>query len=185
MRRIIAILLAVLTCSCSYQRGGTYFTSGIRGYKGDGTIEDTSQRSGFFNTRGYLVSLPRFSLDKPYKNTFRLDGLPTINGRSTEIVFLVPETFSRDRAANTNSVVEFSLVRADGTEVVHVRSALGALIWSGPVHGRSGSALYQFHESFFKPVPGEAYQLRVTYSPASGAAEGEGYFYLWCGVGGS
>jgi hypothetical protein len=185
MRNLLSIVLLLLACSCTPRGSGTYFTSGIRAYKGDGVIEDTSQRGIVLGTRGHLIALPSFPLDKTYENTFRLDGLPTIDGARIEVALLVPETFSRDRAANTNSTVEFSVTGADGKEVIHLKSTLGGLIWSSPVHGHSGSALYQLDHSFFKPVPGEQYRLRVTYSPAPGVAGGEGYFYLWSGIGGS
>lgn len=185
MRYVLPIALSLLACSCTPRGGGTFFTSGISAYKGDGVIEDTSQRAILFGTSGYLVALPHFPLDKPYENTFRLDGLPTIDGSRTEVVFLVPETFSRNRAANTNSIVEFSLVGKGRTDVIHVKSTLGSLIWSSPVHGHPGSALYHLDRSFFQAVPGELYRLHVTYSSAPGAAGGKGYFYLRSEIGGS
>src|SRR2546430_711776 len=54
--RVLAISIASLLSSCAPHGSGTYFTSGIRDYTGDGTIQDTSQRGGFFPTRSYMVT---------------------------------------------------------------------------------------------------------------------------------
>ena len=187
MSRILAISIASLLSSCAPHGSGTYFTSGVRDYTGDGTIQDTSQRGGFFPTRSYMVTLPSFPLNRPYEHTFRLDGLPTIEGKPTEIAFFVPNSFSQAHTPNAHSSVEFSVTTADSRRVTSVSSTLGALIWSSPPHPihYSGNALYQLDTSFFQPVAGERYRLHVTYSPAPGADSGEGYFYLWSGVGGS
>ena len=187
MSRILAISIAGLLSWCAPHGHGTYFTSGIRDYVGDGTIQDTSQRGGFFSSRCYMVTLPSFPLNRPYERTFRLDGLPTIEGKPTEIAFFVPKNFPQIHTPNARSTIEFSLTTAEGKQVTSVNSNLGALIWSSPAHplSYSGYALYQLDRSFFQPVAGERYRLHVTYSPASGADTGEGYFYLWSGVGGS
>lgn len=185
MCRLFAISLALLLTSCIRHGTGTYFTSGIRDYAGDGTIRDASQRGGGFRTRGYLVELPNFRLNRPYEHTFQLVGLPTIEGKRVEIAFLVPETFSQTHTANAHSTVEFSLSTTDGKQITSHKSTLGDLIWSSPVHGHSGYALYHLDRSFFQPVSTERYRLRITYSPAAGADSGEGYFYLWSAVGGS
>ncbi len=187
MTRILVISIALLLSSCSPRGRGTFFTSGIRDYTGDGTIQDTSQRGGFFSTRCYMVRLPPFPLDRPYEHTFRLDGLPTIEGKPTEIAFFVPKKFSQTHAPNARSTIEFSLVTADGKQITSLNSTLGALIWSSPANpiNYDGHALYKIDKSFFQPVAGERYRLRVTYSPELGAGSGEGYFYLWSGVGGS
>lgn len=185
MSRILVISLTWLLCSCAPHGRGTYFTSGIRNYTGDGTIQDTSQRSGILQTRGYLVALPHFPLNRSYEHTFQLDGLPTIESKQIEIVFLVPETFSQTRTANAHSTVEFTLSTSDDKRVTNLNSTLRALIWSSPVHDHSGYALYHLDRSFFQPVSGERYRLHVRYSPAPGADSGDGYFYLWSGIGGS
>lgn len=173
--------------SCAPNGSGTYFTSGIRDYIGDGTIQDTSQRSGFFSTRSYMVIFPSFPLNRPYEHTFRLDGLPTIKGKPTEIAFFVPNTFSQVHTPNADSTVKFSVTTADGRRVTSVGSKLGALIWSSPAYPihYSGNAIYQLDTSFFHPIAGERYRLHVTYSPAPGADSSEGFFYLRTGVGGS
>jgi len=182
---IIAIGAGLLACSCVSQRTGSYFTSGLRSYRGDGVIEDTSQRAILFGTRGYLVAMPRFQLDRPFDGTFRLGGLPIIEDKKTGVALIVPDTFSRERMPNTNSIIEYSVIDSQGKEITHVKSALGALIWSSPIHGHLGSALYQLDTSFFQPASGASYRLHVTYSPEPGAGAGEGYFYLWSSVGGS
>ncbi|MEY2577039.1 MAG: hypothetical protein QOF80_2526 [Verrucomicrobiota bacterium] len=187
MARILVISIALLLNSCSPRGHGTFFTSGVRDYTGDGTIQDTSQGDGLFSTRCYMVRLPPFTLDRPYERTFSLDGLPTIEGKPTEIAFFVPNSFSQTHAPNARSTIEFSLSTADGKQITSLTSVLGALTWSSPAHPISydGHALYQIDKSFFQPVAGERYRLRVTYSPAPGAGSDEGYFYLWSGVGGS
>ena len=185
--RILAITIAGLLTSCAPHGRGTYFTSGIRDYTGDGTIQDTSQRGGFFSTRSYMVTLPSFPLNKPYEHSFRLDGLPTIEGKPTEIAFFVPNSFSQTRTSNARSTITYSLSTAEGRRLTSVSSTLGALIWSSPaqpIH-YSGHALYQLDKSFFQPAAGERYHLHVSYSPAPDTDSGEGYFYLWSGVGGS
>ena len=187
MSRILAIGTALLLSSCVPFGRGTYFTTGIRGYSGDGNIQDTSQWFDFFPVRSFMVTLPSFPLDKPYEHTFRLDGLPTIEGHPTEIYFFVPSSFSKAHTPNADSRVEFSVTTAEGRRITTVRSTLGALTWSGPpdpIH-YSGSGLYQLDTSFFQPVAGEKYRLHVMYSPAPGADSSEGHFYLLNGVGGS
>ena len=121
--RLLAIGLASCLAACGPVGCGTYFTSGIRGYTGDGTIEDTSQRDGILSTRGYLVALPSFPLDQPFDRTFRLDGLPTIEGHPAEIAFVVPNTFPQAHAANAGSIVEFALATADGTSLTTLSDA--------------------------------------------------------------
>jgi hypothetical protein len=185
--RILVICIVVPLSACAPHRIGTYFTSGIRDYTGDGTIQDTSQRGSFFPTRSYMVSLPSFPLNRPYEHTFRLDGLPTIEGKPTQVAFFVPNSFSQARTPNARSTVELSITTADSKQVTSVSSTLGALIWSSPAHPlhSSGHAVYQLDTWFFQPVAGERYRLHVRYSPASGADSGDGYFYLRSGVGGS
>ncbi|MEA3188557.1 MAG: hypothetical protein QOD99_2387 [Chthoniobacter sp.] len=117
MSRILAISIASLLSSCAPHGSGTYFTSGVRDYTGDGTIQDTSQRGGFFPTRCYMVTLPSFPLNRPYEHTFRLDGLPTIEGKPTEIAFFVPNSFSQSHTPNAHSRVEFSVTTADSRRV--------------------------------------------------------------------
>ena len=186
MIRILVIGIALLLSSCSPRGRGTFFTSGIRDYTGDGTIQDTSQGGGLFSTRCYMVRLPPFPLDRPYEHTFRLDGLPTIEGKPTEIAFFVPNSFSQTHAPNGHSTIEFSVTAADGKQITSLKSTLAALTWSSPaqpIH-YDGHALYEIDKSFFQPLAGERYQLHITYSPAPGAGSDEGYFYLWSGVGG-
>ena len=187
LQAILVISIALLLNSCSPRGRGTFFTSGVRDYTGEGTIQDTSQGGGLFSTRCYMVRLPSFSLDKPYKRTFSLDGLPTIEGKPTEIAFFVPNSFSKTHASNVGSTIEFSLSTADGKQITSLNSTLGALTWSSPAHPihYDGHALYEIDKSFFQPVAGERYRLHVTYSPVPGAGSDEGYFYLWSGVGGS
>jgi hypothetical protein len=185
--RILVISIGLLLSSCAPRGRGTYFTSGIRDYTGDGRIQDTSQRGGFFPTRCYMVTLPSFPLNRPYEHTFRLDGLPTIEGKPTEIAFFAPNSFPQTHAPNARSTIEFSLSTADGRQITSLSSTLDALTWSSPAHPihYDGNALYQLDKSFFQPVAGERYRLHVTYSPAPGAGSDEGYFYLWSGIGGS
>jgi hypothetical protein len=185
--RTLIISLAWSLSSCVPHGRGTYFTSGIRDYTGDGTIQDTSERDGFLQSRSYLVTLQHFPLNKPYEQTFRLGGLPTMEGKMSEIALFVPTTFSESNPVNARCTLEFSLSTADGKGLTNLKSKLGALTWSSPpsaIH-YIGHAIYHREQSFFQPIPGQRYILHVKYSPVLGADGGEGYIYLWTGIGGS
>lgn len=185
-RTLILSLVASLA-SCTPHGSGTLFESGISGYSGDGTILDTSESSGLLSTRSYMITMPSFDLAQRYEKTFRMQGIPTIDGKPTGIYFFVPNGFSRDVEPNARSRVEYSLTKSDSTKLVGVSSDLGDLIWSSPANPihYDGMAIYQLDQSFFQPVVSEAYLLHVKYTPAAGASSGQGHLYIWNGVGGS
>jgi hypothetical protein len=179
LRILITLIIAVTLSGC--------FRPRVQDYRGDGTIQDTSDNGGFLPVRSYMITLPSFPLDKPYDHTFRLDHIPTILHAEIEICFFVPNSFSQTRSANADSVITYSLETADGTQITSVKSPLGKLIWSSPavpIH-YDGYALYELDRSFFHAHSGQHYRLHVTYDPAPGADAADGHFYLWSGVGGS
>ena len=93
---------------------GGCFRPSVQEYRGDGTIQDTSDNGGFLPVRSYMITLPSFPLDKPYDHTFRLDHVPTILHAQVEIVLFVPNSFSQTRSANARSVIAYSLETTDG-----------------------------------------------------------------------
>ncbi len=178
MTKTISIGLLALLSGCTAFLSGTYFSTGIRGYSGDGEIVDVSERGGFFSTKGYRVVLPRFAINRAYAHTFRLEGLPTMEDRPISIHFAVPSSLTRLAAAKSGASIEMLLTTTAGREVTRIKRPLDDLVWSG-------SSLYDRDHSFFHPSPGEQYRLEVKFSPGSGLNAAEGFVYLSCLCGGS
>jgi hypothetical protein len=187
--RVLAFALAVagsvLVCSCAKTDRATQLESGISGYVGDGTIEDTSQPGGALPSRGYLIRFDTFDLTQPYEKTLRLGHLPILEHRKAGIYFVVEYPPSANRSLARSANVDILLTTAGEVRVTHVKSALSDLIWATPVHGYSGSALYDPGKAFFIPRPGERYRLQIKYTPGPAEPSGRGYVYVWCSRGGA
>jgi hypothetical protein len=190
VRHIFSLCCLLLFTSCGRCGFGSYYTQGIRHYQGDGTISDNSQPSGLFGTRGYIVEFPKFDLGSRYERQFRLSHLPTLGSAAAEIRFVVEEPLDMTRvdelrASAVTGAVTVKLFDSAGRQVTGYSAKLSDLIWSGPVHDHVGYALYELDHSEFVPHTDETYTLSVSYSPESTLRSKTGYFYVWCGCGGS
>jgi hypothetical protein len=154
-------------------------------------MSDTSQSSGLFGTNGYIVDFPGFDLGAAHRATYHLAGLPSLGGANAEIALMIkdPKGFSamdvdgfRDR---TTATFKCSLVDSSGKVVTTFETPLKKLIWSSPIHDRSGYALYDPDKSFFPPRPDANYTLSIEYSGDSSLEGEQGTVYIWCGCGGS
>jgi len=180
----VLLCLFILT-GCACRSRGTYLNAGIAQYRGDGRISDTSEHSGFVSTRGYLIEFPRFDLGRSYDDRFRLINLPTIGGREIQIRFVVDDETLERTKKKLDASVTVSLTDSAGNLVTEFSSKIGNLVWSSPIHGHTGYALYDSKHSLFIPRPNEAYFLHVIYSPDASLVSKSGYVYLYSGCGGS
>lgn len=181
---VVALGFILLLVSCASRWRGSYFTSGIKSYAGDGIIQDTSESAWPISTRGYAILFPKFRLDTSYSNSFRLEGLPIIEGRKIGIYFLVDDSLPKESAIIANAHIRLTVLDSDSKKVCDSEGILQDFTWSSPWHKYSGHALYQQDHSFFTPIPNQSYRLSVSYSPGKGASHGEGQIYLTCAVGG-
>ena len=190
VRSIFSLCCLALFTSCGRCGFGSYYTHGIRHYEGDGTIVDNSQPSGAFGTRGYVVEFPKFDLGSRYERQFRLAHLPTLGSAPAEIRFVIEEPYDNlavddlRKNAATGAVL-IKLLDSTGRQVTGFSAKLSDLIWSSPIHDHVGYALYELDHSEFVPRSNETYTLSVSYSPDSTLRSKTGYFYVWCGCGGS
>src|ERR1700726_2894870 len=90
--RLLSLVLSALAFNACGKCGwGTYYIHGLGGYAGDGVITDTSQPSGLFGTRGYVVDFPKFDPRRPYQATYRFSGLPTLGRAKAEIDLMIED----------------------------------------------------------------------------------------------
>ena len=176
----VLLCLSILT-GCACRPRGTYFNAGIAQYRGEGRITDTSERSGFVSTRGYLVEFPRFDLGRSYDHKFRLINLPTIEGKEVQIRFVVEDETLEQNKKTLDSRASVSLTDSAGNLVTEFSSKIGSLVWSSPVHGHTGYALYDSKHSLFIPRPNETYVLHIIYAPDVSLVSKSGYVYLYSG----
>lgn len=186
---LCACSLALSSCGrCGF---GTYYTNGVRKYSGDGVISDASQPSGLFGSRGYIIDFPKFDLGEKYRATYHLSGTPTLGSAKAEIVLLIdePAGFSASRADQFKDAaignLRCSLADSSGRLITHFETPLRDLIWSSPIHDRSGYALYDLDRSLFIPDSSANYTLTIDYSGDTKLAGRKGAVYVWCGCGGS
>ena len=183
--RATTLGIALLLTSCASHGRGSYFDSGIHQYTGDGSIQDISDSSGAFPSHGFLITFPKFSLDKSYVHVFRLAGLPIIKENEIGVYFLVAESLKQAQVGNSGASISMSVLDGKGEKVSSGEGTLAEFIWASPMHGYRGHALYQAGRSFFSPIPNESYSLRVSYSQGTATVHSEAQVYLWCAVGGS
>jgi len=181
----VAVITVLSFALVSCMQRGSYFSSGISEYKGDGRIEDTSQAGGAYPSRGFIVALPAFKLNEPFTKTFQLDGLPIIEGQKVGVYFNVPKLMQQSDGVGGNASIELCVLSAEGEELTTAKGPLSGFVWSTPVHGYQGQALYKQNGSFFIAKPGIKYRLKIVYSPADMMSQAEGQVYLWCSAGGS
>jgi hypothetical protein len=163
---------------------------GFRQYRGDGIIADNSQPSGLFGTRGYVVEFPKFDLGAGYEKQFKLTRLPALGRAPAEIRLVVEEPFNATRVdelrrSAVTGTLAIKLSDSSGKEVAGYSARLSDLIWSSPIHDHVGYALYDLDHSEFVPRTEETYTLSISYSPDPTLRSKTGYFYVWCGCGGS
>ena len=191
MRPLLLLCCLWLCAACGRCGWGSYYSRGLKQYSGDGTISDTSQSSGLFGTNGYIVDFPGFDLGAAHQATYHLAGLPSLGRANAEITLMIndPKGFSatdvdelRDR---TTATFKCSLVDSSGKVVTTFETPLKNLIWSSPIHDRTGYALYDLDKSFFTPKSDANYTLRIEYSGESSLRGEQGAVYIWCGCGGS
>jgi hypothetical protein len=87
--------------------------------------------------------------------------------------------------ANLSARLKCSIIDSGGRSALQIDVALKDMIWSSPIHGRSGYALYQLEGSEFVPNKDATYTMSVEYSGDAQLAGKKGSLYLWCGCGGS
>lgn len=191
MRPALLLCCLWLCAACGRCGWGSYYSHGLKQYSGDGKISDTSQSSGLFGTNGYIVDFPEFDLGAAHRATYHLAGLPSLGGANAEIALMIkdPKGWSatdvdelRDR---TTATFKCSLVDSSGKVVTTFETPLKKLIWSSPIHDRSGYALYDLDKSFFLPRSDANYTLSIEYSGDSSLGGEQGAVYIWCGCGGS
>jgi hypothetical protein len=161
----------------------------LTGYRGDGTFQDRTRRSGPLLIRGYDISMPEFDLGRPFEAEYRVAGLPDI-GKKCGIYLAMP---FKPRLSDTDKIggsLGFELLDSHDRTLAKASGKLGEYIWA-----EGGKyELYQLKESprrketpaptedsFFRPDPKEEYRLRVTYVPPPELEEREGYVWLRCG----
>lgn len=184
--RLLAwVFLAVMISGCGRCGWGTYYRRGINGYSGDGKIYDVSQGSGFLGGRGYVIQFPTFDLGERHQAEFQLSHLPTLGNARAQISLLIEDPTVEERKGSLHAETTCLLKNSSGTVVAEFSQTLDTLIWSSPVHGRRGHALYNLDRSFFRPQSNTRYTLTVFYSGEPQIKGTTGYFYIWCGCGGS
>lgn len=193
--RAILLLCCIWLCAACGRCGfGSYYTRGLKQYSGDGAISDTSQSGGLFGTNGYIVDFPKFDLGTPHRATYRFTGLPSLGSAKAEIELMIDDPTGYrghlvsdvDKFRDTlKAIVTLSLVDSSGRTIAKFESPLKNLIWSSPIHDRSGYALYDLENSFFPPRSGANYALTIDYSGDSSLAGQQGAVDIWCGCGGS
>ena len=191
MRLILLFCCLCLCAACGKCGWGSYYTHGLKQYSGDGTISDTSQSSGLFGSRGYIVDFPGFDLGSAHHATYHLSGLPSLGWAKAEIELTIndPKGYSAtdvdELRHRTTGTFKCSLLESSGKVVATFETPLKNLIWSSPIHDRSGYALYDLDKSFFLPRSGTNYTLTIEYSGDSSLAGQHGAVDIWCGCGGS
>ena len=150
-----------------------------------GVLSDTSQPSGLFGSRGYVVDFPKFDLGTKYERQFRLAGLPTLGNAPAEIRLVVEDTTLQNQKDSLAAKIAIMLLDSSGRQVAGYTAKLSDLIWSSPIHDHVGGALYELDHSEFVPRTDEIYTLSISYIPDTALHSKSGYIYVWCGCGGS
>lgn len=169
--------IIALLASCGPFGTGSYFRRGVKSYRGDGTIRDTSRAAVFFASRGFRIDLPNFPIDRPYEHTFRIAGIPVINDTQAGVFLELPPGMSSTVAGKSRATFEMAIFNKNGIQITHVKGPLNSYIWSG-------TSLYDSEHSWFKPDEDESYKMYVRFSPGSGLGKGFAHVYIKCHVGG-
>jgi len=191
-RKYLLASLVLMFTACGRCGWGTYYLNGTRSYSGDGTISDASVPSGFFGTRGYVIDFPTFDLGQRFEASYHLSGVPTLGVRAPAEISMMVDDPRGFLASSVDSlkdmfkaILKCSLSDSSGAVITKFEAPLNSLIWSSPIHGRSGYALYELHKSFFVPNSKEKYTLTIEYSGDPGLSGKTASIYLWCACGGS
>jgi hypothetical protein len=123
-------------------------------------------------------------LGRSHNNRFVLTNLPTIEGHEVQIAFVVEDGTIEQTKNILNASASVLLTDSASNVVTEFSNKIGGLVWSSPVHGHAGHALYHDGRSFFMPRPSETYALHIIYSPDPSLVSKSGYFYLYSGCGG-
>ena len=190
-RTPMVVVTMVLLASCGRCGWGTYYLRGTQSYSGDGVISDVSQPGGLFGTRAYIIDFPKFDLSQRYAATYHFSGTPTLGWAKSEIALMIEDprgwlggTVDGLKEASKGTL-KCSLVDSSGKVITRFETPLKNLIWSGPIHDRSGYALYDLDNSFFRPNSDAKYTLTIEYSGDAQLVGKTGWIYVWCGCGGS
>jgi hypothetical protein len=186
LRVAVFVACCLFLCAACGRCGfGSYYTHGINQYSGDGTISDTSQSSGLFGTRGYVVEFPKFDLGEKYEKRFRLMRLPKLGSAEAEIRLIVNDPTVEKHKETLTGKIAIKLSDSSGREIAGYNKKISDLIWSSPIHDHTGHALYDVDHSDFVPRSDETYTLTVSYEPDPTLISHTAYIYVWCGCGGS
>ena len=186
-----ATLIVFLLSACGRCGWGTYYSTGIKKYSGDGSISDVSQSSGGLGSRGYVIDFPKFDLGKPYQSTYHLSEIPTLGHAAAQISLMIEDSNASlasrvdQLKASSTANLKCSLSDSSGKMITKFEVPLSKLTWSSPIHGRSGYALYELEKSEFLPDSKTVYTLAVEYSGDPELNGKIGWFYVWCGCGGA
>ena len=155
----------------------------LRPHRGDGAFRDLSRRVNGWPYYGYGIRFRHFDLGEEYHAEFRLTGLPEI-GRRCGVCLAIEDPDDRWREKSEKDLrgsVRLELVDRRGQPLAQAGGSLLDFNWTTlPVgKGMYARVLYQ-DGSFFKPVAGEEYCVRIAYAPEARLASLRGYAYLEC-----
>ncbi len=175
MRRFLLIVVPVLSLAV-----GVMVAFRIPSHDGDGDFKSTPIWYGPLPNRGYTISFPEFDVASKHKTKYELSNLPdigkvcgvylAIHDPSDTLVYKDLRELAEKRWGDewtqrvTRQVAGRLTLQIKGSEgsSVKVSGSLGSYDWAreGDLH-----LLYDLEESFFTPVPGETYKLKVSYTP--------------------
>ena len=180
---VLAALIVAGGCDSCLRPGNA--NSWSKMYSGDGKIVDISQPSGWFGSKGYLIEFAPFDLDKPFHAVYRLEGMPEVGRSKADVRLLVDERIS-DSLKNS-LVGRFTVDLRDHSDLptLSMSERLRDLIWSSPIHGRRGYALYSLEHSSFAFRTKSRYTLTVDYSGDPQLSGKGGWVYILVACGGS
>ena len=177
MRRILLIVVPVLLL-CAVV--GVMVAFRIPPHDGDGEFQATPIWYGPMPNRGYTITFPEFDIGSRHRVTYKFSNLTDL-GKACGLYLAIVDpgddliygelrelAEKRYKDAWTERVTKqvagrltLHLKGSEGTSL-RVSGRLGKYDWA-----REGDrhVLYHPKKSFFTPVPGEEYTLKVSYSP--------------------
>lgn len=156
-----------------------------RPHVGDGRFANHSWRFPWgivgIPVPGYFIDFPAFDLGNDFDATYHIEQLPQIPPPiGVYLSILSPNRDWSDEARKQlTAQVQIDVHDERGQRVCHVQQPLSEMVWASPEGGDYG--LYNLDESFFVPLRGARYTLRVRYSPDPRFSGLKGFVHIRCG----